>query len=61
MVIGGGPTGVEFSGELSDFIIRDVRDRYTHIKDDIKVTLVEVDHNIAKKIIQNNTIQYNTI
>lgn len=42
MVIGGGPTGVEFSGELSDFIIRDVRDRYAHIKDDIKVTLIEV-------------------
>lgn len=42
VVIGGGPTGVEFSGELSDFIIRDVRDRYAHIKDDIKVTLIEV-------------------
>ncbi|XP_023543508.1 internal alternative NAD(P)H-ubiquinone oxidoreductase A1, mitochondrial-like [Cucurbita pepo subsp. pepo] len=41
VVIGGGPTGVEFSGELSDFIIRDVRDRYAHIKDDIKVTLIE--------------------
>ncbi|RWW69529.1 hypothetical protein BHE74_00022864 [Ensete ventricosum] len=27
VVIGGGPTGVEFSGELSDFIMRDVRQR----------------------------------
>lgn len=42
VVIGGGPTGVEFSGELSDFIIRDVRQRYTHVKDYIKVTLIEV-------------------
>lgn len=41
VVIGGGPTGVEFSGELSDFIIKDVRERYTHVKDDIKVTLIE--------------------
>lgn len=41
VVIGGGPTGVEFSGELSDFIMRDVRDRYTHVKDYVKVTLIE--------------------
>ncbi|XP_050212933.1 internal alternative NAD(P)H-ubiquinone oxidoreductase A1, mitochondrial-like [Mercurialis annua] len=41
VVIGGGPTGVEFSGELSDFILKDVRERYTHIKDHIKVTLIE--------------------
>ncbi|OVA13913.1 FAD-dependent pyridine nucleotide-disulfide oxidoreductase [Macleaya cordata] len=41
VVIGGGPTGVEFSGELSDFIIKDVHERYSHIKDDIKVTLIE--------------------
>lgn len=42
MVIGGGPTGVEFSGELSDFITKDVRERYTHVKDYIHVTLIEV-------------------
>nr|CAD1819325.1 unnamed protein product [Ananas comosus var. bracteatus] len=41
VVIGGGPTGVEFSGELSDFIMRDVRQRYSHVKDYIKVTLIE--------------------
>lgn len=33
---------MEFSGELSDFIMKDVRERYTHVKDDIKVTLIEV-------------------
>ncbi|XP_031249268.1 internal alternative NAD(P)H-ubiquinone oxidoreductase A2, mitochondrial-like [Pistacia vera] len=41
VVIGGGPTGVEFSGELSDFIMKDVREQYAHVKDDIKVTLIE--------------------
>ncbi|KAE8714946.1 Internal alternative NAD(P)H-ubiquinone oxidoreductase A1 [Hibiscus syriacus] len=41
VIIGGGPTGVEFSGELSDFIRRDVHERYSHVKDYIKVTLIE--------------------
>ncbi|KAK8955263.1 hypothetical protein KSP40_PGU011603 [Platanthera guangdongensis] len=41
VVIGGGPTGVEFSGELSDFIISDVHDRYAHVKEYIHVTLIE--------------------
>ncbi|KAK9268099.1 hypothetical protein L1049_010538 [Liquidambar formosana] len=41
VVIGGGPTGVEFSGELSDFIMRDVSERYSHVKDYIRVTLIE--------------------
>lgn len=42
VVVGGGPTGVEFSGELSDFIKSDVHDRYAHVKDHIRVTLIEV-------------------
>jgi NADH dehydrogenase FAD-containing subunit len=42
VVVGGGPTGVEFSGELSDFIIRDVKQRYSQVKDYIHVTLIEV-------------------
>lgn len=41
VVVGGGPTGVEFSGELSDFIKTDVSQRYAHVKDRIKVTLIE--------------------
>ncbi|CAL0312030.1 unnamed protein product [Lupinus luteus] len=39
--IGGGPTGVEFSGELSDFVMKDVHERYTHVKDYVHVTLIE--------------------
>jgi NADH:ubiquinone reductase (non-electrogenic) len=42
VVVGGGPTGVEFSGELSDFILKDVRQTYSHVKDYIHVTLIEV-------------------
>jgi NADH:ubiquinone reductase (non-electrogenic) len=41
VVVGGGPTGVEFSGELSDFIMKDVHQRYSHVKDYIHVTLIE--------------------
>ncbi|XP_062172661.1 internal alternative NAD(P)H-ubiquinone oxidoreductase A2, mitochondrial-like [Alnus glutinosa] len=41
VVVGGGPTGVEFSGELSDFITNDVRQTYAHVKDYIHVTLIE--------------------
>ncbi|KAF7840580.1 internal alternative NAD(P)H-ubiquinone oxidoreductase A1, mitochondrial-like [Senna tora] len=41
VVVGGGPTGVEFSGELSDFIMNDVNERYPHVKHYIKVTLIE--------------------
>ncbi|KAK2988764.1 hypothetical protein RJ640_025923 [Escallonia rubra] len=41
VVVGGGPTGVEFSGELSDFILRDVHQTYAHVKDYIHVTLIE--------------------
>lgn len=41
VVVGGGPTGVEFSGELSDFITRDVHQRYAHVKNYIHVTLIE--------------------
>ncbi|KAM7496435.1 hypothetical protein LguiA_020849 [Lonicera macranthoides] len=41
VVVGGGPTGVEFSGELSDFITKDVHQRYSHVKDYIHVTLIE--------------------
>ncbi|XP_031500545.1 internal alternative NAD(P)H-ubiquinone oxidoreductase A2, mitochondrial-like [Nymphaea colorata] len=48
VVIGGGPTGVEFSGELSDFIMRDVHEKYAHVKDYIHVTVIE-----AKEILSS--------
>uniref|UniRef100_A0A0R0GRG8 FAD/NAD(P)-binding domain-containing protein n=1 Tax=Glycine max TaxID=3847 RepID=A0A0R0GRG8_SOYBN len=42
VVIRGGPTRVEFSGELSDFIMRHVQEHYIHVKDYIHVTLIEL-------------------
>ncbi|KAI5081875.1 hypothetical protein GOP47_0001618 [Adiantum capillus-veneris] len=48
VVVGGGPTGVEFSGELSDFIRRDVHQRYAHVQHYIHVTLIE-----AKEILSS--------
>ena len=39
--MGGGPIGVEFSGELSDFIMRNVHQRFAHVKNYIHVTLIE--------------------
>ncbi|RZB70636.1 Internal alternative NAD(P)H-ubiquinone oxidoreductase A1, mitochondrial, partial [Glycine soja] len=42
VVIGGGPTRVEFTRELSDFIMRDVQEHYIHVKDYIHVTLIEL-------------------
>jgi len=41
VVVGGGPTGVEFCGELADFIRQDLTTRYPKIAEHIKVTLVE--------------------
>ncbi|CAL1134947.1 unnamed protein product, partial [Cladocopium goreaui] len=41
VVVGGGPTGVEFCGELSDFIRQDLKRRYPKIAEYFQVTLVE--------------------
>jgi len=64
-VVGGGPTGVEFSGELSDFIMRDVHQRYAHVKNYIHVTLVEISlgdgglsHDVATAISASPVVVY---
>jgi len=41
VVVGGGPTGVEFCGELSDFISQDLKRRYPKIAEHFSVTLIE--------------------
>lgn len=41
VVVGGGPTGIEFAAELRDFFNEDLLDWYPEIKDKFKVTLVE--------------------
>ncbi|KAG6498237.1 hypothetical protein ZIOFF_046149 [Zingiber officinale] len=52
VVVGGGPTGVEFSGELSDFIMKDVRERYSHVKDYIRVTLIESGVRLVRGVVK---------
>ena len=41
VVVGGGPTGVEFAGELQDFFEQDLRKWVPEIQDSFHVTLVE--------------------
>lgn len=41
VVVGGGPTGVEFAGELQDFFNEDLKKWIPEIKDSFHVTLVE--------------------
>ncbi|KAF2028847.1 FAD/NAD(P)-binding domain-containing protein [Setomelanomma holmii] len=46
VVVGGGPTGVEFAGELQDFFHSDLKKWLPEIKDNFKVTLVEALPNV---------------
>jgi NADH:ubiquinone reductase (non-electrogenic) len=41
VVVGGGPTGVEFAAELNDFIVQDLRRPYAHLVDGVTITLLE--------------------
>jgi NADH:ubiquinone reductase (non-electrogenic) len=46
VVVGGGPTGVEFAGELQDFFNDDLRKWIPDIKENFHVTLVEALPNV---------------
>ena len=46
VVVGGGPTGVEFAGELQDFFNEDLQKWVPQIKNDFHVTLVEALPNV---------------
>lgn len=46
VVVGGGPTGVEFAGELQDFFNSDLKKWIPDIKDNFHVTLVEALPNV---------------
>jgi NADH dehydrogenase FAD-containing subunit len=41
-VVGGGPTGVEFSAEVHDFVEQDVYRMYPHLRGQVKITLYDV-------------------
>lgn len=46
VVVGGGPTGVEFAGELQDFFEEDIRRLIPDISERFKVTLIEALPNV---------------
>lgn len=41
MIVGGGPTSVEFAGELHDFVTKDVLRWFPDLHSHVTVTLVE--------------------
>ncbi|KAE9461774.1 hypothetical protein C3L33_06334, partial [Rhododendron williamsianum] len=41
VIVGGGPTGVEFAAELHDFVNEDIVKLYPQVKDLVKITLLE--------------------
>lgn len=47
VVVGGGPTGVEFAGELQDFFQDDLKKWIPEIADKFHVTLVEALPNVG--------------
>lgn len=67
VVVGGGPTGVEFAGELQDFFRNDLRKWMPEIANNFKVTLVEALPNVlpmfSKQLIEytEKTFQEETI
>lgn len=47
MVVGGGPTGVEFAAELQDYYKDGLRDRFPDIMDAFRITLIEALPNVS--------------
>lgn len=41
VVVGGGPTGVEFTAELHDFVTEDLARLYPKLEDLVKISLIE--------------------
>lgn len=56
IVVGGGPTGVEYAGELHDFLIEDLKKWYPEVADKLRITLIEALPNVlpafSKQLIQ---------
>ncbi|KAJ9065765.1 NADH:ubiquinone oxidoreductase [Entomophthora muscae] len=46
VVVGGGPTGVEYAGELYDYLDEDLRKWYPEIADKFRITLIEAHNNV---------------
>lgn len=46
VVVGGGPTGVEFAAELHDFVVQDLRKTFAELVPDVRITLLEASSGI---------------
>ncbi len=46
VVVGGGPTGVEFAAEMNDFLVDDLRKFYAALMPHVQITLLEGSHQI---------------
>jgi NADH:ubiquinone reductase (non-electrogenic) len=46
VVVGGGPTGVEFAAEVSDLLSHDLRNTYPALLPDVRITLLEAGKSI---------------
>eukprot|EP01111_Echinosteliopsis_oligospora_P009343 TRINITY_DN2723_c0_g2_i1.p1 TRINITY_DN2723_c0_g2~~TRINITY_DN2723_c0_g2_i1.p1 ORF type:complete len:565 (+),score=164.88 TRINITY_DN2723_c0_g2_i1:73-1767(+) len=41
VVVGGGPSGVEYTAELNDFLLSDLTKAFPHVASSVKITLIE--------------------
>lgn len=41
VIVGGGPTGVEFAAELHDFVHEDLAKLYPMVKDKVRITIIQ--------------------
>ena len=46
VVVGGGPTGVEFAAEMHDFLVEDLKEAFPDLIEDVKITLLEAAEHI---------------
>lgn len=46
IIVGGGPTGVEFAAELHDFVDKDISRLYPGIEDFVKISVIEAGQHI---------------
>lgn len=53
VVVGGGPTGVEFAGEVHDFITQDLRHVYPALGPYFQITLCEASHQLLSSFGQS--------
>jgi NADH:ubiquinone reductase (non-electrogenic) len=46
VVVGGGPTGVEFAAELHDFVKKEIKACYASVMEDVRITIVDAAENL---------------